>query len=134
MRLSTYLWCGMLLMGLGVAALGLKRHLGQVHNTQAKASSAIPPKEVVEAPEAPIAEIQPFAPAVRARALFNIEEPIGTHAELPGPVGEPGGETPVLLSGGTPEAELLTTPIPRPDEESRRMPYADEKESASARR
>ena len=135
MRLSKRLWYGVLVAALGSGGAGIKHYLSSLRETRSAPAHGTPRSEAKPAPRITLPESVPEAvPAVAARPRLNLDEPIVAHMEELETDSELPAEEPLPMLGGAGESDVLATQAPRPDEEPRRMPYADEVLRLAARR
>lgn len=125
--MSKWLWCGALVVVLGAGATAVKKHWWAARPNVAIGNRQEPkPQPIGIGTLAPPRSIPPASSVAPAPALAEFDEPIVTRTELLESTREINATLPT--SGGAEESEAVATLTPRPDLETRRMPYADDED------
>jgi hypothetical protein len=123
--MSKWLWCGALIVVVVAGVAVVKKPWRPTPPASAVLKPAVPEQLAINHPTIAPPRLSPEASSVpQSPELPEPEEPIVTRPE---PI-ESTREimAPLPTSGGAAECEALTTRVPRPDLETRRMPYADD--------
>ena len=120
--MSKLLWCGVLVMMLGAGVAAIKQYWMPARSLPV---AAAPTPAELRRFSAPTPAAAP-TPLPTVPPVDDVSEPIVTRPELLEVL--PEIRTTLPTTGGAAESEVAATRAPRPDLETRRMPYADDDE------